>query len=141
VSEENKAIMRRIYEEVFNQGNLDLVDGLVASEFVNRTAPPGTPPGPEAVKRLVTMLRNAFPDHHTSIEDMLAEGDKVTMRATYSGTHEGDFMGIPPTGERFVQNQVHIMRFADGKVVEHWGVRDDLGQMQQLGLVPAPGQT
>lgn len=138
MSEENKALMRRIYEEVFNEGNLDLVDEVVAPDFVNHTAP-GAPRGPEPVKQLVTMLRNAFPDQHISIEDMIAEDDKVVMRNTYSGTHEGTFMGIPPTGKRFTQNQIHIMRFADGKVVEHWGVRDDLTQMQQLGVISMPG--
>lgn len=138
MSEENKAIMRRIFEEVFNEGNLDLLDELVAPEFVNHAAP-GAPRGPEPVKQLVAMLRNAFPDQHISIEDMIAEDDKVVMRNTYSGTHEGTFMGIPPTGKRFNQNQVHILRFADGKVVEHWAVRDDLTQMQQLGVISMPG--
>jgi predicted ester cyclase len=138
VSEENKAIMRRIYEEIFNEGKLELADELVAPEMVNNTAP-GSPRGPEPVKRLVGMLRGAFPDHHIAIDDMIAEGDKVVMLNTYSGTHEGEFMGIAPTGKRFVQRQVHVMRFADGKAIEHWGLRDDLGQLQQLGVVPPLG--
>jgi predicted ester cyclase len=86
------------------------------------------------------MLHSAFPDHHITIEVMVAEGDKVVMLNTYSGTHEGEFMGIAPTGKRFVQRQVHVMRFVDGKAVEHWGLRDDLGQMQQLGVIPSPEQ-
>src|SRR5919206_3569999 len=136
---ENKAIMRRLYEEIFNEGKLELADELVAPEMVNHTAP-GAPRGPVPVKGLVAMLRRAFPDHHIAIEDMVAEGDKVVMLNTYSGTHEGEFMGIAPTGKRFVQRQVHVMRFADGKAVEHWGLRDDLGQMQQLGVIPSPEQ-
>jgi steroid delta-isomerase-like uncharacterized protein len=139
VLEENKAVMRRIYEEIFNEGKLELADELVAPDMVNHTTP-GAPRGPEPVKKLVAMLHSAFPDHHITIEDMVAEGDKVVMLNTYSGTHEGEFMGIAPTGKRFVQRQVHVMRFVDGKAVEHWGLRDDLGQMQQLGVIPSPEQ-
>ena len=138
VSEENKAIMRRIYEEIFNEGKLELADELVAPEMVNHTAP-GAPCGTEPVKRLVAMLRGAFPDHHIAIDDMIAEGDKVVMLNTYSGTHQGEFMGIAPTSKRFVQRQVHVMRFAKGKAIEHWGLRDDLGQLQQLGVIPPLG--
>jgi steroid delta-isomerase-like uncharacterized protein len=138
VSEENKALMRRIYEEIFNEGKLELANELVAPDMANHTAP-GAPRGPEPIKRLVAMLRSAFPDHHIEIEDMIAEEDKVVMLNTYSGTHKGEFMGIAPTGESFVQRQVHVMRFAEGKAIEHWGVRDDLGQMQQLGVVPPLG--
>lgn len=137
VSEGNKAVMRRIYEEIFNEGKLELADELAAPDMVNHTAP-GAPRGPEPVKKLVAMLRGAFPDHRIDIEEMIAEGDKVVMLNTYSGTHEGEFMGIAPSGKRFVQRQVHVMRFADGKAVEHWGLRDDLGQLQQLGVVPSP---
>jgi predicted ester cyclase len=135
IPDENKAVMRRIYEEIFNEGKLELVDELVAPDMGNHTAP-GAPRGPEPVKGLVAMLHDAFPDHHIAIEDMIAEGDKVVILNTYSGTHEGDFMGIAPTGRRFVQRQVNVMRFAGGKAVEHWGLRDDLGHMQQLGVVP-----
>ena len=138
VSEENKAVMRCIYEEIFNEGKLELADELVAPEMTNHTAP-GAPRGPEPVKKLVAMLRGAFPDHHIAIDDMIAEGDRVVMLNTYSGTHQGEFMGIAPTSKRFVQRQVHVMRFAKGKAIEHWGLRDDLGQLQQLGVIPPLG--
>jgi predicted ester cyclase len=86
----------------------------------------------------VTWLSAAFPDMHMAVDDVLAEGDKVVLQTTMSGTHQGPFMGITPTGRRFAQRQVHFLRIVDGKAVEHWAVRDDLGFMQQLGAAPAP---
>jgi predicted ester cyclase len=97
-SEENKAVVRRLYEEVFNGGNLDLADDLVAPDGVNHAAPPGGPAGPVGVRRIVGMLRAAFPDDRHEIEDMLAEGDRVAVRITHTGTHEGVFRGAPPRG-------------------------------------------
>ncbi len=138
-SEENKAVVRRLYEEVFNGGNLDLADDLVAPDGVNHAAPPGGPAGPEGVRRIVGMLRAAFPDDRHEIEDMLGEGDRVAVRITHTGTHEGVFRGAPPTGRRFEQSQMHVLRLEGGKVAEHWAVRDELGMMQQLGLLPEPG--
>ena len=86
------------------------------------------------------MLRTAFPDLHFEIEELVAEGDVVAGRLTMSGTHEGPLMGTPPTGRSVRQEHMHFVRFEDGKAVEHWGVRDDLVMMQQLGLMPDPGQ-
>jgi len=140
-TEANKAIVRRIYEEIFNKRNLALVDELTAPDSINHEAPPGVAPtGPEGIKQVVQMLTSAFPDHHMTIEDMVAEGDKVVVRTTFSGTHQGAFMGIPPTSKRFSQSQIHIVRVVDGKVTEHQAVRDDLGMMQQLGVIPSPGR-
>lgn len=82
----------------------------------------------------------AFPDFHATIEDMVAEGDKVVVRVTATGTHQGDFMGIPATGKPFKYQEIHIARIADGKMAEHWGVEDTLGMLQQLGVVQLPGQ-
>ena len=135
---ENKAGFRRTYEELLNGGELSVADELVAPDFVNHEAPPGKDRGPESMRGLATMLRTAFPDLHFTIEDLVAEGDTVAGRVIMSGTHEGPFMGMPPT-ERFVrQDQMHIVRFRDGKAIEHWGVRDDLSMMRQLGVIPSP---
>jgi len=135
--ETNKAQFRRTYEELFNQGNLAVTDELIAPDFLNHEAPPGMNRGPESARQLVTWLRSAFPDLHFTIEELVAEGDTVVGRVTMSGTHQGPFQGIPPTGRSFQQAQMHFVRFRDGKGVEHRAVRDDLGLMQQLGVIPA----
>jgi steroid delta-isomerase-like uncharacterized protein len=138
--EENKAMFRRTYEELLNRGDLDVADELVAPEFINHEAPPGRDRGPEAMRGLATMLRTAFPDLHFEIKELVAERDTVAGRLTMSGTHEGPLMGTPPTGRSVRQDQMHFVRFQDGKAVEHWGVRDDLGMMQQLGVISEPGE-
>lgn len=138
-TEANKTIVMQLYEEVFNKGDLDLADKLIAPNVVNHDPqlPPGVPGGPQGLKAVVTMLRSAFPDDHHTIEDLIAEGDKVVVRLTHSGTHRGSFLGLPPTGKHISQTSIHIFRFADSKLVEAWANRDDLGLMQQLGTVPA----
>jgi steroid delta-isomerase-like uncharacterized protein len=135
-AEENKAQFRRTYEELLNRGILDVADELVAPDFLNHEAPPGRNRGPESMRGLATMLRTAFPDLHFTIEELVGEGDTVAGRVTLSGTHEGPLMGMPPTGRSVRQNSMHFVRFRDGKAIEHWGVRDDLGMMQQLGVIP-----
>lgn len=140
-TEQNKALVRRLMEEVFNRGNINLVDELFASDFVEREElPPGLPPGREAVKQLLTMFRSAFPDFKVTIDDVIAEGDKVVVRSTWSGTHKGEFMGIPPTSKSVSFGVFDTMRIAGGKFVEHWGQMDTMGMMQQLGVTPAPGE-
>jgi len=137
--EENKAHYRRTFEEVFNQGNLALVDELVAPDFLDHEVPPGmNNRGPDSTRQLVTMLRTAFPDLHFTIEDLVAEGDTVAGRVTMSGTHLSPFQGIPPTGRSFQQAQMYFVRFRDGKAIEHRAVRDELGMMRQLGVLPSP---
>ena len=122
--EENKTQYRRTFEEVFNQGNLALVDELVAPDFLDHEVPPGmNNRGPDSTRQLVTMLRTAFPDLHFTIEDLVAEGDTVAGRVTVSGTHLGPFQGIPPTGRSFQQAQMYFVRFRDGKAIEHFGRR------------------
>ena len=138
--EKNKALNRRFVEEVINQGNLDVIDELIDPGAVDHAAPPGFPTGREGAKHFATMTRSAFPDLHITIEDMISEGDKVVMRGTWSGTHEGEFMGIPATGKQVTVSQIDISRVAVGRMVEHWGKFDALGLMQQLGVVPPPGQ-
>jgi steroid delta-isomerase-like uncharacterized protein len=138
-TEENKAIVVQLYEEIFNNGNVELADKLVGANAVNHdpAAPPSTTSGALGVKAVVTMLRGAFPDDHHTIEDLIAEGDKVVVRLTHCGTHQGTFLGLPPTGKQITNTSIHIFRFADGKIVEAWANRDDLGLMQQLGAIPA----
>ena len=137
--EENKALYRRTFEEVFNQGNLAIVDDLVAPDYLNHEVPPGVNNrGPDSTRQIVRMLRTAFPDLHFTIEDLVAEGDTVAGRVTMSGTHLGPFQGIPPTGRSFEQAHMHFVRFRNGKAIEHRAVRDDLGMMRQLGVIPAP---
>jgi steroid delta-isomerase-like uncharacterized protein len=137
-TEENKALVRRVWEEAFNKRNLAVADELLAQNSVNHEAPAGPlHGGPEDLKQIISRLTSAFPDHHTIIEDMIAEGDKVMIRTTFSGTHQGPFMGIPPTGKRFSLQQIHVVRIVDGKATEHWGVFDNLSMMQQLGVIPA----
>ena len=135
---ENKATVQHLYEQLFNQGNLSVTDEVIAPDFINHNAPPGINRGPESMRQLITMLSTAFPDMHYTIEELVAEGDTVVIRVTVSGTHRGPFQGIPPTGRSFRQDQMHFIRFRDGKVVEHRAVRDDLGVMRQLGVIAAP---
>ena len=140
--EENKTQYRRTFEEVFNQGDLSIVDELVAPDFLNHEVPPGmNNRGPDSTRQVVRMLRAAFPDLHFTVEDLVAEGDTVAGRVTMSGTHLGPFQGIPPTGRSFQQAHMHFVRFRDGKSIEHRAVRDDLGMMRQLGLIAAPANT
>ncbi|MDZ7359293.1 MAG: ester cyclase [candidate division KSB1 bacterium] len=137
MSEQNKALSRRITEECFNKGNLAVADEFVAANFTDHGAPPGLAPGAEGFKQLVAMYRNAFPDMRITIEDVIAEGDKVVMRWTARGTHKGDLMGIAPTGKTVTVTGIGIDRIANGKIVEHWESFDQMGMMQQLGVIPA----
>jgi len=139
-SEQNKALTVRFVEELFNRGNVGIVGEIFAPDFIEREQlPPGIPDGSEGVKVLTTMLRSAFPDFKATIDDILAEGDKVVIRMTWSGTQKGEFLGVPATGKRVSIGVIDIIRFADGKVVEHWGQMDSMSMMQQLGAIPAPG--
>jgi len=139
MSEENKAKFRRVLLECFNQGNLATADELIDVNFVDHNPPPGVSQGLEGFKQIVTMFRGAFPDIQIKIEDLIAEGDKVVGRITAQGTHQGELMGIPPTGKKVSMNEIHIIRFSNGKAVEHWGVEDNLGMMTQLGVIEPPG--
>lgn len=137
--ETNMAQFRRTYEELFHKGNLAAADELIAPDCINHEVPHGmNNHGPESVRQVVTMLRTGFPDLHFTIEELVAEGDTVAARVTLSGTHLGSFMGMAPTGRSFRQAQMHFVRFRDGKSIEHREVRDDLGMMQQLGVIPVP---
>ena len=123
-------------EEVFSQGNLAVADEIIAPDFIDHDPSPGQEPGLAGLKGLVGMLRTAFPDMRATVEDLIAEGDKVVGRITTRGTHKGEFAGIAPTGKQVTVKEIHIIRIADGKAVEHWGIEDSLGMMQQLGAIP-----
>jgi steroid delta-isomerase-like uncharacterized protein len=139
-AEENKAIMRR-YFSVFEQGNIDLLDELLAPDYINHTpATPELPTGPEGVKGVVSMFRGGMPDLRVVIEDMIAEGDKVATRYTLEGTHEGELFGVPPTAQRLSIKSFTVERVSEGRIRDHWRVSDNLDMMQQLGIVSEPGQ-
>jgi predicted ester cyclase len=140
-AEDNKALVRRFVDEVQSAGNIDLIDEICSSEFVNHSTPPGIPPDCQGIKILTAMFRGAFPDSYFTVEDMVAEGDKVVTRKTFHGTHEGEFMGIPPSGRVVSMGLIDIVRISEGRVVEHWSEGDSLGMMQQLGVIPQPGQS
>ena len=141
-TEQNKALARRMVEEIFNRGNTSKADEFLAPDFVEREElPPGIPRDREGVKQLTTIFRSAFPDFKVTIDDLVAEGDKVVIRATWSGTQKGEFMGVPPTGKSISIGVIDIIRIAEGKYVEHWGIMDSMAMMQQLGATPAPGQS
>lgn len=139
MSEDNKGLVRRVIEEVYNKGNLAAVDDYVAADFVIH-APSGDIPGPAGARQFVAMLREAFPDFHTTIEDQVADGDMVVTRWIAEGTHLGEFQGIPPTGKHRTMSGIDIDRIVADKVVECWTNTDDLGLMRQLGVLPAPEQ-
>jgi steroid delta-isomerase-like uncharacterized protein len=141
VSEENKSLIQRFVEEAFNKGNLDVADEVYASTFIahDPTIPEGQG-SPEQVKQFVNTYLSAFPDGHTTVEDLVAEGEKVAYRWTFRGTHQGELMGIPPTGTQVEITGITINRLSGGKVEEQWNIFDQLGMLQQLGVAPAPGQ-
>lgn len=137
-TEQNKAVERRVFEEL-NKGNLGIIDELFIPGYIYHGPAGMEAKGPEGFKQIMTMARAGFPDWHMKIEDMIAEGDMVATRATYSGTHKGDFMGIPPTGKHFSMAAQVMVRFVDGKEVEAWGIGDMVTMLQQLGVAPPMG--
>jgi steroid delta-isomerase-like uncharacterized protein len=139
-TEQNKALVRQMVQEVFNRGNVRLAIEFLAPDFVEREElPAGIPRDCEGVKLLTTLLRSAFPDFKATLEDIVAEGDRVVIRQTWSGTHQGEFMGVPPTGRTVSFGVIDILRVAGGKCQEHWGQMDTMALMQQLGALPTPG--
>ena len=140
VQERNKSIVRRWSEELWGRGSLGVADQIVAPDYVRHD--PGDPfpaRGPEDVKRIVAMLRGMLPDLNIEVEAMVAEGDLVVCRYTATATDTVGYMGMAPTGKSFRTAAMQMFRIADGKIVESWAVRDDLGVLRQLGHFPAPG--
>ena len=135
-TEANKALFLRYGDEILSQGNLDVIDELVTEDFVHYSAGVIDAEGPEATKAFIGMFRTAFPDMVATPEDVVAEGDKVVIRTTYTGTHQGELMGIPPTGVAVTFTGICVARVADGKLAEIRTEYDALGMMQQLGVMP-----
>jgi predicted ester cyclase len=136
-AQDNERQYRRLIAEVFNRGRMEVADELVAQDCVEHQQS-GMGDGPEGVKRVAATLRNAFPDFTLAIEDLVVDGDRVWARQRGGGTNLGSFFGQPPTGKRGFVEVFDVVRFANGKVVEHWGVPDQLSMLIQLGLVAAP---
>jgi steroid delta-isomerase-like uncharacterized protein len=139
MSEKNKATVRRWVVEGFNTGNPAIADKIIDPSFnYHHSGLPPVPSGPEGYKQLVALYRGAFPDLHITMEDMVADGDKVVARWTAQGTNTGEMMGMPPTGKTFKATGMNMFRINDGKVAEVWTNFDDMGMMQQLGIIPTP---
>ena len=136
-TEDNQATVRRYYEEALNAGALDVLDELAVADYDEHDPLPGQGDGLAGLKQRVALLRGAFRPHFT-VEDVVAEGDKVVVRWTHCGTHVGEFLGIPPTGKSFSIAGIDIHGLRDGKLAEHWHVIDQFGLLQQLGLLPTP---
>lgn len=133
---ENKATIRRVIEEVYNQGNLAVADELYTANAVRHDpATPDVPRGPEFAKQITLRYRTAFPDLRLTIEDMIVDGDKVAVRWASTGTHLGELQGIAPTGKNVSLGGITIVRFANGKIEEEWANWDALGMLQQLGII------
>ena len=136
--EANKALMRRWFDEFWCKGNADAVDTMVDPNFIDHQRPEGWPGGREGLKALVREWRKGFSDMHETVEDLIADGDKVVGRFTLRGTHTGEFLGIPATGRRIEITGIDIVRIRDGRIVDFWYNEDTLGLFQQLGAFP-PG--
>jgi predicted ester cyclase len=140
MSEANKGIMRRIFDEVWNQGQLDAIDELFSPDYVAHGLPPQVSPDREGLRQFIGAYLAAFPDIHMQVEDLIAEGDKVVTRITGRGTHQGELMGIPATGNQIQITTVVIARIEGSQNVEAWIQSDQFGLMVQLGVIPPPGQ-
>jgi len=141
MSAENKTLVRRCFKEIWSKGNLAVADQIVATNYVNHApASPVPDSGREGFKKNVTAYRTAFPDLTFTIDDALAEGNKVTVRWTARGTHKGVLMGIAPTGKQITNTGISVIRITAGKLAEAWVTWDTLGMMQQLGAIPPLGR-
>jgi steroid delta-isomerase-like uncharacterized protein len=134
-TEANKELVQAFIQELFTKGDLDAVDRYLAQDFVNHDPPfPGVPDGPEGMRQAAALFRQALPDWHSDLHQLVAEDDVVVERFTASGTHQGELMGVPGTGRTVALRGINIFRISDGKIIERWGQVDQLGLLQQLGL-------
>jgi steroid delta-isomerase-like uncharacterized protein len=132
-TEEHKMIVRRFFEEAWNQQNLNVVDEIFAPTVIFN----GQSVTREALKQALAGRRVAFPDIQVTVDDQVAEGEKVSTRRTWRATHKGPYRGVAPTGKAVKWTQISVVRFSQGKIVEDWAVADELGILQQLGALPA----
>jgi steroid delta-isomerase-like uncharacterized protein len=137
--EEMKALVQRHDEDVINKQDLSVLERDLAPDFFDHAAAPGAPQGPEGSRLWLSALHRAFPDLRSTIEEAIAEGDKVVVRKVWTGTHQGELMGIAATGKQVRFEGIVIWRIADGQLAERWAAIDRFGLMQQLGVIPAPG--
>jgi predicted ester cyclase len=140
-SEQNKEIIRRFIEEVNNKREKTDVEQYLTPQYLDHSAPPKLPRGPEGWRILRAMFFTAFSNLHITIEQMVAEGDRVAIRFTMRAVHTGELRGIPPTGKQLTLTGLDINRFEGGKIAERWGNQNDLGMMQQLGVIPMQQQS
>ena len=138
-TEENRSLVRRYIEEALNKGNLGLLDEMLSSDYKRYLSPAAAPLTPQAQKQRLAGLSAAFPDIHLTIEDLIAEGDRVAFRLTLRGTHQGTFLGIAPTGKQVIVFAFDVVRIENGRFIEHWGGPDLLTVLQQLGAVISAG--
>jgi predicted ester cyclase len=138
--EENKAFTRQFIEEVLSTGDLERMSDFISPDYVEHSAPPGAPPTMEGVKIAFKRYRAAFPDFKYTVEGLIAEGDLVMSRVTGSGTMQGEWLDLAPTGKHASWSEVHIVRIRDGKFVEHRDAKEWLVALRQLGFTPAPRQ-
>ena len=136
LTDDNKALVQRFYDEVINQKNLAALDQFVDPNAVNHTVPSGFPQGPS---QFLNKHLNAFPDIKVTVEDLLADGDKVVALISIHGTQQGAFRAVSSTGKPITVMGINIFRIVNGKMVEHWGLVDRIGALQQLGVVPQTG--
>jgi steroid delta-isomerase-like uncharacterized protein len=135
---DNKTLVQQFFDEVINQRNLAALGQFLSPNAINHTVPAGFPQEPN---QFLGLHLGAFPDMRATVEELLADGDKVIARVSYQGTHQGAFMGIPPTGKQINVMGINIFRIANGQLVEHWGLSDRVTALRQLGVVPPAGQT
>jgi predicted ester cyclase len=140
-AQENKAIVRRLYEEAISQDKPEVLDEIMSPDIIDHAPFPQQAPGLDGFKGVFTLMVSAFPDYQSTVEDQIAEGDKVVTRFSSQGTHQGEFLGVAPTGNRVSVTGIDIDRVEEGKIVEHWSEADLLGMMTQLGVIPEPGQS
>jgi predicted ester cyclase len=135
---ENRAVVRRIQEEVLKEGRLDLIDELFSADVIDHSNLPGFSPGREGIRQMIAMYRGVFENAQVNIESVVAEGDEVVSRCTISGTHVGEYLGIAPTGKHVKITVLGVDRVVDGRVVEHWEHFDPLVLMQMIDYLPSP---
>lgn len=137
MSDDLKATARRTWEEIFPACDVDGLAEVIAADSIDHGARPDEPQGLEGATRTMLWLASVFSDQRWEIHQVIGEGDMIVVRCTHHGRHTGNLMGLPPTGRQVAYDYVHIVRYRDGKAVEHWGVRDDLTLMRQLGVIPS----
>ena len=138
-AESNLAVARRVFDDLFSKGNFDAADEIYAADHTSHDAQAPGVNGAAAMKHYIGMYRAAFPDLHLTVDDAIAEGDRVVIRWTARGTHQGELMGVPPTGKQTVVTGINIFRVKDGRIQEEWVNWDTLGLLQQLGIAPKMG--